>query len=273
MDITIKKTGSLYQIDDNDTPIDINSLKEMLKSIGQIDDKEIQGVIDEVDENGEKKINGPSNKGVIVDLYEVEYPTPSDPEKSTQELASHLDEKHDFVTQYLFPDSTTDEVIVGLRQDLMDNHLKEDSQMSSKSSLKSFKVAYALPLKEDQINYIKETGTLPDNFLLKKMGMTKENWLNFTPPVESALDSIYVGEDTDSYFIIAEGKDLSGKFHEYYRASYEELLNNKVNLNDLIAVLAYVVKKGPELTKTSSLATFEDDIVLPIFVARRKTHG
>lgn len=118
MKMTIKKTGNLYQIDDNEIPIDSTTLRETLTSLLQTDDVKVSKIMDDIDEKEETSLEVQGNKGVVVDLYEVDYQV-SDPMKETQNLAKSLDEKRDFVTQYLFPDSTTEDVLVGLRQDIL----------------------------------------------------------------------------------------------------------------------------------------------------------
>lgn len=64
-----------------------------------------------------------ADTGVIVDMYEVDYPTPKSPLKQTQELAHYLDEQRDFVTQYLFPGSEVEDILVNV-QDARVKHTK-----------------------------------------------------------------------------------------------------------------------------------------------------
>lgn len=108
----------LYQIDNDTTPIDEESLKHILLESG-LDEVQAGTWLEEARMGEVKELDVTARKGVIVDLYEVDYPTPSSPQKETQELARNLDEEHDFITQYLFPGATTEEVIVGLRSDIL----------------------------------------------------------------------------------------------------------------------------------------------------------
>ncbi len=106
-----------YIVEGSDKTLDRNQVTDLLKSISTVPD--IDEFFRNVHHYGEYPFEVKANTGVIVDLYEVEYPEPSDPIKETEELASHLDEIKDFQTQYLYPDSTTQDIIVGLRSEMM----------------------------------------------------------------------------------------------------------------------------------------------------------
>ena len=110
----------MFQVGDSDIPYDETSLLQLVQSYADLDDVQALNWIDKVKQSKqgsfeEKK----ANKGVIVDLYEVEYPTPANPLKETEDLASHLDERKDFVTQYLFTGNETKDITVGLAKDLV----------------------------------------------------------------------------------------------------------------------------------------------------------
>ena len=245
MNILIKKIGNLYQIDDNETPIESSTLRSTLASLNQLSDAEVSKVMDDIDEKGELSLTAEANTGIIVDLYEVEYPTPPDPEKSTQELARHLDERKDFVTQYLFPDSSTEDVIVGLRQDLLENKkMPTPSAMNKETSSKlNFKIAWAIRPSEEQLEYIRETGRMPQGLLEGWFGMNLSNWIRFTPPAEfGSTGDACVAADVFRYLLSVQvGDDV-----ENYEIDYETLVDQDINPLDLIAVLEEVMSNGPD---------------------------
>jgi len=245
MNITIKKIGNLYQIDDNETPIESSTLRTTLASLNQLSDAEVSKIMDSIDEKGELSLTSEANTGVIVDLYEVDYPTPPDPEKSTQDLASHLDEKKDFVTQYLFPDSYTEDVIVGLRQDLMENHKMPtpSNEGRSKVGKLNFKIAWATQPSEEQLDYIRRTGRMPQGLLEGWFGMNLSNWIRFTPPQEfGSTGDVCVAADVFRYILAVQvGDDV-----EDYEIDYETLVDNDINPLDLLAVLEEVISNGPD---------------------------
>lgn len=116
--ITSLRNG-YYQLNSNDIPIDkeqvthiVNSLVNKEKSTELLKSLEKTGTVDLSFSN--IKV---SNKERIIDLYEVEYSAPADSMKTTQDLANHLDEKHDFVTQYLFPDTDSEDTVISIKDE------------------------------------------------------------------------------------------------------------------------------------------------------------
>jgi hypothetical protein len=110
----------MFQVGDSDIPYDETSLLQLVQSYADLDDVKALTWIDEIKQTKQGQLQEKeANRGVIVDLYEVEYPTPTNPLKETEDLASHLDEKKDFVTQYLFPGNETKDITVGLSKDLL----------------------------------------------------------------------------------------------------------------------------------------------------------
>jgi len=274
MNIKIKKIGNLYQIDDNETPIDAITLRETISSIMSFKDPETSKMMDNIDEKGEVSLNTDDAKGVIVDLYEVDYPAPADPQKATQDLAGHLDEKKDFVTQYLFPGSTTEDVIVGLRQDLLENKkMPGQSEMitpGTTSKLK-FKIAWATAgLDEQQKAYVLRTGRMPQGLLDKWFGMDLSNWIRFTPPREfGTTGDVCIGADVFRYLISAQvGEDV-----EDYEIDYQTLVDNDINPLDFLEVLSEVISNGPdnirENTTLDDLIADDATNVKSIHVTRR----
>jgi hypothetical protein len=127
----------LFQVGESEVPYEEASLKQLASSLSGMDDIKTQTWIEEVIQTKQGQLEEKTaDTGVIVDLYEVDYPTPSDPLKQTEELASHLDERKDFVTQYVFPATETKDVIVGLRQDLLKqkDHGSEPVKQASRQS-------------------------------------------------------------------------------------------------------------------------------------------
>jgi hypothetical protein len=89
-------------------------------------------------------------------MYEVDYPTPVDPMKQTEELASHLDEKRDFVMQHVFPETETTDVIVGLRQDILKEKPTEapvpkESSKKNWRKVLSWQEEFSFPEQETEI--------------------------------------------------------------------------------------------------------------------------
>ena len=118
----VSKIGELYQINNSNTPLDITSLRELLKESSNVSN--MNDWLDILDEKGNNEFElKTAEKGTVVNIYEVEYPTPSDPNKETQEMARAVDEYEDFITQNLFPGITPEDIIVTQREH------KEDIKM------------------------------------------------------------------------------------------------------------------------------------------------
>ena len=118
----VSKIGELYQINNSETPLDITSLRELLKESSNVSN--MNDWLDILDEKGNNEFElKTAEKGTVVNIYEVEYPTPSDPNKETQEMARAVDEYEDFITQNLFPGITPEDIIVTQREH------KEDIKM------------------------------------------------------------------------------------------------------------------------------------------------
>jgi hypothetical protein len=108
-----KLNDNMYQVNECDIPIDITSARELIKSFGVED---INGFMDDLDSKGsiefEEKF---ANRGVVVNMYEVDYSASRNSNNETQEMISHLDENTDFITQNLFPGSKVEDIIVELK--------------------------------------------------------------------------------------------------------------------------------------------------------------
>lgn len=136
-----KLSSGMYQLDDNPVPIDQESLLALANKDYGFDSDSLDIWKRNLDAQGAAALETDASKGVVVDMYEVEYPAPMDPNKETEDLASHLNEKRDFITQYLFPQTETNDVIVGLREDILPTKketgpMKQSPQVSATASLR-----------------------------------------------------------------------------------------------------------------------------------------
>jgi hypothetical protein len=241
--MTIKKIGNLYQIDDNETPIDSATLRNTLASLTNSDDPKVSKIMDDIDEKEETSLEIQGSKGVVVDLYEVDYQS-ADPMKETQNLAKSLNEKRDFVTQYLFPDSTTDDVLVGLRQDVLKGQdqsqptrgpqEQEPARLSNLESMSSlFQLSYARDLSEDQKQDILETQTISSNLLFSNLKLQQDNWVRLKAKSNKLNIEALIGTDTFRYLIsLQKERDV-----EHYSIDYASLVKLGVNPLDLIDVV------------------------------------
>lgn len=112
--IKISKVGEdLYQINNQEIPIDRQSAIELVASTGNSGEV----VMNHVDVTGfHELLEVTSNTGTVVNIYEVDYPQPKDPNKETQEMSRSVDEYNDFVTQNLFPGVSAEDIVVEMRQ-------------------------------------------------------------------------------------------------------------------------------------------------------------
>lgn len=112
-----------YQLDDNDLVLDRESIVRLATERGGLDQDVAQAWVDNISTTpGELKVEAAT--GVIVGVYEVDYDMPLDPSKETQALAGNLDDVKDFVTQYVFPSTDVEDVIIGLRSEVFDGKQK-----------------------------------------------------------------------------------------------------------------------------------------------------
>ncbi len=107
-----------YKFNDQEISLDKTDTITLLANLTNMNVEAATEAIENIDSDREfeGRQEDPTNTeiGTIVDVYEVHYPKPTDPMKETQELASHLNEHDNFVTQYLFPGSNVNEIGVGL---------------------------------------------------------------------------------------------------------------------------------------------------------------
>ncbi len=129
---TITHLGNnLYQVNNEELVIDEIQVKNLIKSASQVSDVFVDSVVDSL-QKGNSATLKLANKGMVVNLYEVEYPAPKDPNKETQELAGRLNEYNDFVSQYIFPSSKPQDVIIGLKEELFPDHSKDSISNTGK---------------------------------------------------------------------------------------------------------------------------------------------
>lgn len=116
-----------YQVDDNEIPLSITDIRNVLTSYAGMSDIQASQWLDELDDKKENTFEEKiANKGVVVNMYEVDYNKPQDPNKETQEIAKHLNEYNDFVSQIVYPDTETEDVVVDLRKNLENNKMPKN---------------------------------------------------------------------------------------------------------------------------------------------------
>ena len=115
----------IYQIDDNEIPLDVTSTRNLIESLGNQD---INDVMDEIDKEGSIDLKT-AEKGSVVEVYEVTYPDGED----IQEYVK----KKDLVSQDLFPGVESEDINVKVMP-------KNDLQVNSKKSWRE-----VLALQED----------------------------------------------------------------------------------------------------------------------------
>jgi len=120
----VSKVGNLYQINEGDTPIDITSLRNILK---ETNIKDINSWLDDLDKEGNNTFEITANKGTVVNIYEVDYPTPKNPNLETQEISKHLDEYEDAISQQIFPGVPVEDVVVTTQESLESKDVNEGS--------------------------------------------------------------------------------------------------------------------------------------------------
>lgn len=235
--LTINHLGdSLYQIGDNDVPIDKDTLISMISSSLSLNDIATLEWLGELEKEGAKElIVKTGEQGVIVDLYEVEYDV-TDPMKATQELASHLDEREDFVTQYLFPGSVTEEVLIGLRQDIFP---KEKEALTAETS---FKIVNQREISTREKNYIQQTGKMPALLFEDTFGVHGGGWVRLKFRKEGRITDAIIGKDTFRYIVaLQEDADIS-----HFSIDYKTLLSKGINPLDLRSVINEAHKITPD---------------------------
>jgi hypothetical protein len=113
--------NELFQLDDNEIPVETTDIARLAIATGQCKtEEESIAFAESVKTTGEGNLQVEANKGVIVNIYEVDYPQPKNPRLETQELAGSVREERDFVTQYVYPSTEVEDVVVVLRKDLED---------------------------------------------------------------------------------------------------------------------------------------------------------
>ena len=258
--------NSLYQIGDNDVPVTVDTLVQLVtSSLYQDDELAAQEWVAQLDKEGTKELPmKTADKGVIVDLYEVDYTSP-DPMKDTQELARHLNEKEDFVTQYLFPGSETDEVLIGLRRDIL--HEQQKPQLVTETS---FRVSNQKVLSADEENHIKQTGMLPPYLLEESFKLKPNSWLRLKFKKEGKVVDSIIGGDTFRYLIsVQQNEDI-----ENFDISYKNLVLAGVNPLDFVGIIKRADERMPdsayEDTTIDELIASKDLDIRNVFAIRTK---
>lgn len=113
-----KIDDNIYQVNNGEIPIDTTSVRNLVQASG-IED--VNDFMDKLDEKGNIELEDnfiTANKGTVVNVYEVDYPQPKDPNKESQEMVSYLDEYEDAVSQNIFPGVSVEDVIITTRENL-----------------------------------------------------------------------------------------------------------------------------------------------------------
>jgi hypothetical protein len=113
--------NDLFQLDDSTIPLETDAVKRLAMDVGKMDEIQSKAFLEKLRESGEASLETTAATGVVVNVYEVDYVPPKDPKLETQQLGATVREQRDFITQYLFPSTETEDVIVGLRKDLSEH--------------------------------------------------------------------------------------------------------------------------------------------------------
>jgi len=114
----ISKIGQdIYSVNDSEIPLNQTSVINLGINLGV---KDTEKLMDDLDKKGSIEIKT-AERGTVVNVYEVEYPTPKNPDEETQEMAQHLDEYEDFITQNLFPGVESEDVVITTEESLEAN--------------------------------------------------------------------------------------------------------------------------------------------------------
>ena len=138
-----KISEGIYRVDDNDMPVDLTIVRQIAENYGGLSNVEASKWLDELDVKNENQLEAKANTGVVVNIYEVDYPPPRNPNDATQEIAKNLDEYKDAVSQQIFPDSQTEDVVVDLRKNLQPQknqklHWQIEPTLETLEGLKAF---------------------------------------------------------------------------------------------------------------------------------------
>jgi hypothetical protein len=107
--------NGFYQVDAADTPLDEAGLKHMVAAVSGWRPGDVDAFMTTLKAEHAAALTVTADIGTVVNIYEVEYPTPRDPNKATQELAGRLDEYDNFVSQQVFPDVKAEDILVKTR--------------------------------------------------------------------------------------------------------------------------------------------------------------
>jgi hypothetical protein len=113
--------NDLFQLDDSTIPLETEDIKRLAVDIGKMNECQAKSFLEKLESSGEADLETTAATGVVVNVYEVDYVPPKDPKLETQQLGATVREQRDFITQYLFPSTETEDVIVGLRKDLSEH--------------------------------------------------------------------------------------------------------------------------------------------------------
>ena len=131
--------NNLFQLDDSTIPLETEDIKRLAMDAGKMSECQAKAFLEKLESSGEADPETTAATGVVVNVYEVDYAPPKDPNLETQQLGSTVRENRDFITQYLFPSTNTQDVIVGLRKDLEEHGGGDRMPKNKKTSLKGWR--------------------------------------------------------------------------------------------------------------------------------------
>ena len=94
-----KIDDNIYQINQDEIPLDITSTRNLIESLGN---KDINDIMDKIDTEGSMELVT-AEKGSIVEIYEVDY-------TEGENIQKYIDKKKDLVSQDLFPGVESEDI-------------------------------------------------------------------------------------------------------------------------------------------------------------------
>ena len=251
-----------FQVDNETVPLDEQSLVQLAQEMGGWDEGSARGWVEQVKLKKVGELETEANKGVVVDLYEVNYPAPADPMKETEQLASHLDEHKDFITQYLFPGSDSQDIVVGTETEIEKRHKSKVAPTAGWRGVLSWRVGAdgVAPLTRLEKMQIQRSRRIDYKKLEQTYGMSLFNWIDVEFGKGHIPRRAVIGYDVFRYLVAVEANGEEDVCVENYSVDYTDLVEENVNPYDLAAVVEYAIQMGPEdVSEGKDLDTLLED--------------
>ena len=251
-----------FQVDNETVPLDEQSLVQLAQELGGWDEGRARGWVEQVKLKKVGELETEANKGVVVDLYEVDYPAPADPMKETEQLASHLDEHRDFITQYLFPGSDSQDIVVGTETEIEKRHKSKVTPTAGWRGVLSWRVGAdgVAPLTRLEKMQIQRSRRIDYKKLEQTYGMSLFNWIDVEFGAGHIPRRAVIGYDVFRYLVAIETNGEEDVCVENYSVDYTDLVEENVNPYDLAAVVEYAIQMGPEdVSEGKDLDTLLED--------------